>query len=113
MIGVISGANHVRLVALISNLSPGTTSITEIGINSPIFPENFLSCDRSNVFVCGRGIATLLNILIVYYFLNVGIFEIICFNGPDKLFITCDPSKPAINARLNIWFSSPPPLIPS
>ena len=67
MIGVISGANLVRLVALMLNLSPGTTSITEIGINSPIFPENFLSCDRSNVFVCGRGIATLLNILIVYF----------------------------------------------
>jgi hypothetical protein len=66
MIGVISGANLVRLVALMLNLSPGTTSITEIGINSPIFPENFLSCDRSNVFVCGRGIATLLNMLIIY-----------------------------------------------
>jgi hypothetical protein len=68
MIGVISGANLVRLVAFMLNLSPGTHSITEIGINSPILPENFLSCDKSNVFDGGRGIATLLNILIIYCF---------------------------------------------
>ena len=65
MIGVISGANLVRFVDLMLNLSPGTHSITDIGISSPILPENFLSFDKSNVFDGGRGIATLLNILIM------------------------------------------------
>jgi hypothetical protein len=65
IIGVISGANLVRFVDLIENLSPGTHSSNVIGISSPILPENFLSCDRSNVFDGGRGIATLLNMLIV------------------------------------------------
>ena len=93
---MISGANLVRFVALILNLSPGTHSITEIGISSPILPENFLSCDKSNVFDGGRGIATLLNMLIIFVFYNPNCFlnaSIAAFIGPERFFITCDPNK--------------------
>jgi hypothetical protein len=65
MIGATIGANLNICELLMLNLSPGTVSCTNIGVNSPIVEENFLSCDKSNVFDDGLFTDTWLNILIV------------------------------------------------
>ena len=51
--GAIIGAKRSICEDDMVILSPGTMSMSRIGVSSPMFMENFRSCDRSNVFELG------------------------------------------------------------